>query len=310
MASKKISIDKLEIKVHDELQSWNRFLKGFEIACIGVKFSDIAVSEDAQQEVNRKEEEQHRKGAELLKGIGREGMAIFHSFNIEVKDITYDSLIERFREYFDGRENTMILRHRFMSVKQKQGESVKDFILRAESIAEPCKLSGLKEDLIMHVVLLGLKEDSVRNELLKEKDLDLTKLREASSRIESAERTVKELHREAEVEQLERVGEERKVICFRCKGEGHISRDCPGRTKISCYNCGGDHIARFCNASRPRRVIRCYNCGLEGHIATRCTRERGGRSGVERGERPVESRAESRREVRFSSEQRASEEPL
>lgn len=58
--------------------------------------------------------------------------------------------------------------------------------------------------------------------------------------------------------------------CFRCKGEGHRTKDCPQRPADAdpngCYKCGRlGHRSRECSA--------CYNCFQEGHRAVDCPQQ-------------------------------------
>lgn len=58
-------------------------------------------------------------------------MEIFYNFGIEVKDINYRALTERYDQYFGGRENKTILRHRFLTLAQGEEEALHDFTPRA-----------------------------------------------------------------------------------------------------------------------------------------------------------------------------------
>ena len=53
--------------------------------------------------------------------------------------------------------------------------------------------------------------------------------------------------------------------CYRCDGEGHMARECPGGGgdtggyyggDKSCYECGApDHLARDCHLTRNRGAV-------------------------------------------------------
>ena len=53
----------------------------------------------------------------------------------------------------------------------------------------------------------------------------------------------------------------KKLVCFRCQGEGHVARDCKGQ--IKCKHCGEQHFTREC----PTR--NCKDCGKR-HPPNQC----------------------------------------
>ena len=87
MGPKSISVPKLEIMVHNETESWRKFLRRFEIATVSRSFAEEPIPADTTE---KQRVIQNRKGAALLENIGEEGMDIFETFEIEVSDINYD----------------------------------------------------------------------------------------------------------------------------------------------------------------------------------------------------------------------------
>ena len=60
----------------------------------------------------------------------------------------------------------------------------------------------------------------------------------------------------------------RRVECWTCHKEGHISRECPDRKPITCYACGTQgHIRRECP------TVRCRRCDKRGHTEFQCYTE-------------------------------------
>ena len=285
----RISIPPLVIERDNETDSWRKFRRRFEIAAITVDFGAKVDIEDAQE---RAAKVNKRKGAALLTSLGEEGMVIFDTFEMEVEEISYDELVGRFNEYFGGRENKTILRHRFLCMQQEPGESLSAFVQRVETASHQCQLRNMREDLAVHVVIKGLRDEQLKSELLKIAEIGMRDVMAQCARYESAERTLGELksrsRRDVEVAAVERAQETAAVeraqevavvrsrqpegapVCHFCKRPGHRMREC---RQIECFRClEKGHVARDCTAA-----VRCSLCGKSNHIAKEC-REAGGQA--------------------------------
>jgi hypothetical protein len=66
--------------------------------------------------------------------------------------------------------------------------------------------------------------------------------------------------------------EREPMICYNCKKEGHMSRNCPEPRK--CNVCGEPgHFAKDCTQKREvRKDMKCFNCGENGHFSAECPR--------------------------------------
>jgi hypothetical protein len=111
----------LKVQRDNELESWGEFMTRFGVATIGMAFKDKLKQGDT---TDQSEEEQKNKGGSLLNAMGEEGMQLFLAFDIKVEEIKYDDLVAKFEAHFTGRENKIILRHRFLSCKQEEDERI------------------------------------------------------------------------------------------------------------------------------------------------------------------------------------------
>ena len=78
---------------------WLKFINSFKIATITTDFGHKV----------------HIKEAAVVNAIREDKMKIFEGFGIDVDDIRYAAPVTGFEEYFRGRENKTILRHRLFN---------------------------------------------------------------------------------------------------------------------------------------------------------------------------------------------------
>ena len=194
-------IERLQIRQHNELGSWRRFLRIFKIASYSRTYSKIEKSGDEGREGERKAEEQLKKGAALLQAIGKEGMSIYLSWDEGEEEITYDGLVEKFEAHFGTQENQLLLRHKLFQVRQGREEEVREFITRVEVMAQQAKVP---EDITMNLIIIGLRDAKLSEELLKERNLNLEQLKTICGRIVAAEKTTAKLQdkEEGEVDEI------------------------------------------------------------------------------------------------------------
>ena len=147
----KINLPELKMQPQNEMDSWLKFLNLFKIATIATDFRHKVDIEDEEQKAAEAEK---RKGVALPNAIGENGMEIFEELGIEVENIRYESLVTRFEEYFTGRENKTILRHR---------EEQSDFIQIIKRLASQCQLAALESDMAVHAIINRLEDKILRS---------------------------------------------------------------------------------------------------------------------------------------------------
>ena len=222
----------------------------------------------------------------LLDRMGEEGMDIFESWNEEVEDLQYDEMKERFENHFMGKENIIATRHRFLSIEMEAGETMDKYVERVDGCSRSCRFGGIREDMVVQMVIKGMKEDKLRKELLLKKGLNLAKLRELRAQFESAMAASKIISKGSvlEVEVIDRAQESQVnwMNSYRSRGRGAGNRRGRGRgatTGTTCYSCGGSgHFARNCpsqqNKAKETTRGECYNFREEGRFARECPKLR------------------------------------
>ena len=74
-----------------------------------------------------------------------------------------------------SKENTTILRHKFFRYKQNEGQAFMSFVTELKRLSGDCEFGTLKDLLIKDVVIIGVLEDSLRERMPREPDIELTK---------------------------------------------------------------------------------------------------------------------------------------
>lgn len=112
----------------------------------------------------------------LLHVIGEQCREVFSQFNSKDKVDTVDKVLKQFDLFFLPKKNITVERHKFFIRSQEQGESVEQYAFELKKLASLCEFKDLMEDLIRDRLICGIREDGLRERLLREPDLDLKKL--------------------------------------------------------------------------------------------------------------------------------------
>ena len=78
-------------------------------------------------------------------------------------------------EYCNPRKNVTILRHRFFTCEQLEGQSFHGFITELKNFSAECEFENLPDSLIKDVIFCGTNENAFLERLLRESDLTLSR---------------------------------------------------------------------------------------------------------------------------------------
>ena len=178
-------------------------------------------------------------------------------------------------EHFRSAERPRVqhLLQSLTNLKLMPGESVTDYLIRAEDIKLNLGEVGepVSDQMMCSVVLKGLTKEydsfvTVVNygSVVKEfANIKRDLINYASDRMKECGENVTALfggHSGTEMR------------CFLCKQIGHKKTDCPQKTQIVCHKCNKKgHIAKYCHEQ-----ITCSNCGKVGHTKDICYASGGG----------------------------------
>jgi len=235
----------LDLKSSNISRSWKNFKqkwKNFELATEMIEASD------------------QKRVATLLSIIGDDAIEIYNTFEWENSgdDEKIEIVMSKFENYFSPKKNIPYERYIFNSRKQKEDESIDEYVTQLRLLADNCEFGAIKDSLVRDRIICGSKNARLRENLLREPDLSLSRAIEMCRLTERA----KEQHNEMLRNQFEEINEiksyqknNRDNKCKYCnyKHEKDIKK-CPARDK-TCNNCGKrNHFASVCRYKKVNEV--------------------------------------------------------
>ncbi|KAF2893713.1 hypothetical protein ILUMI_12461 [Ignelater luminosus] len=162
----------------NQAENWKRWKQRFEIYAKAT-------------ELHKKDEE--IRCAQLLFYLGEDVIPIYNTFVF--KDGEKDKieiLKTKFENYFLPKKNITYERYKFFS--SRQGEEVIDtFITDLKNKASQCEFDTLKDDLIKTMLITGMSDEAVREELLQRENITLEKTIECCILTKSSRQQLQEM---------------------------------------------------------------------------------------------------------------------
>ncbi|XP_059056190.1 uncharacterized protein LOC131850050 [Achroia grisella] len=109
----------------------------------------------------------------LLHIIGEKCREIYEQFSGEYK--TVDDVLKQFDEVFLPRKNLTVERHIFFTRDQEEMESIEQYVFELNKMAAKCEFKDLCSDLVRDRLICGIRNGAIRERLLREPDLTLSK---------------------------------------------------------------------------------------------------------------------------------------
>ena len=200
-----------------------------------------------------------KRVATLLTIIGKEAVKIFNTFKWEnatdKEDIT--KVLKNFEKYCTPRKNVTYERYIFHTRKQNANENVDEYITSLRILAGNCEFGDIEESLIKDMLVLGVNDKKLRENMLLDPELTLDK---AISMAKTNERTKVEL----DVIEEDSKKENETFAVRREKGDNKAQKE--------CWFCGSKHV--FGRENCPAYGKSCHNCNGRNHFSAMCKKKR------------------------------------
>lgn len=184
-----------------------------------------------------------------------------------------------------------------------EGETTTDFITRVNIAAAPCELGALKDDMIVQIVINGLRKEDLHRKFLLEERVDLQTICTKCEQVELAERTSRAIG-STEIGVVSRDNVVEPVVAamsssnFRGTTRGRRQQEWQSRP----LNRGSPRKEYYEKEKRPQeeqwnyiaRAMECYICKRKGHKLSECYSKGGPRKPDNRGNNQKETEHEFR----------------
>ena len=158
----------LDLSAGNVKENWKRFKQQFNLYIIAIEKS--AASDET-------------KNAIFLTVVGPECLDVYNTFEFTTADqvdensvtIKHASLINKFDGYCTPRTNETYERYVFRMTVQKHLEPMDKFITDLKITAKSCNFGPLESSLVRVQIVIGVHDMKLKERLLREAELDLTR---------------------------------------------------------------------------------------------------------------------------------------
>jgi hypothetical protein len=215
------------------------------------------------------------QAAILLNVVGPEALEVYNTFALEPaeKKNDIDEVLKKFKAHCQSHRNTVYERHRFWTRDQQEEESIDQWVTDMKTKAIACEFGEQQDQLIRDKIVFGLAHGRVKERLLREPNLNLTKAIKICRAAEATRHQLQAMATSVEVHALDSgVGkrqhgapafqtETRKVSvaaqtsapCQYC-GEIYAPWRCPAYGKTCGYCHKRNHRAKVCQQKSRKRL--------------------------------------------------------
>ena len=204
------------------------------------------------------ERDEKYQTAVFLHSMGSVGLKIYNSleFTDQENKEEIKTIIKKMDEYIIGNSNETYERYKFNRRNQAEGENIDEYVAALKDLAKSCGFCacvGLKDSLLRDRIVLGVKEDQLRKELLQKRKLSLGEAVDHCRSYEASAQAMQSI-----------VDEKEAVHKIKMKRQYQTLK-----TKKTCYFCGEIHKLGD-RHDCPAWGKKCTKCGRNNHIKSVC----------------------------------------
>lgn len=202
------------------------------------------------------------KIAILLNCIGDDGLDVYNTFENEQKS-TLEKLLEAFDNYFLPKKIIPMETFKFNNLVQTEFQTIEQYLTELKKQAKLCDFvcknpeckTPYDDRMIRDRLIVGIHDKQVQARLIRESDIDVSKIVEYYKSVKLSKEHLKTLSPEEDVNAVSKFS--RKITCPKCLYE-HFENRCPAfnKTCVICQERG--HFAKAC-PQNEKTIINPHN---------------------------------------------------
>ena len=217
---------------------------------------------DAWLRVNKIEEEQ--KDDVLIALVGSEAVDLLVSLCTpnDITTTSYEDLTGMLARHYGCGENEVISSYQFHTRDQAETETISEYIVALKKLSINCVFGdeNQRNKRLRNRLVVGVKEDAIRNRLLAEHDLSWKLACEVAIQMDMARYGSKLIHAQSSVNAVKQHKSQQQRRFGKPKSASHVDSD------QKRYRCHDKHTADECRFNNAK----CFNCSKIGHLSKAC----------------------------------------
>ena len=231
----------------------------------------------------------------LLHVVGRAVREIYSTLKKDGDD--FDAVVAALNNFFSSMKNTDYEIFQFSQAKQRETESVDDFIVRLRVAAKKCGFTTTADTEIKRVVISGCRSEKLRETILGQPDIKLIDIQTKARALEVTNVQAKVIDRAVKKEygaKMDPVCSVRAKTPNSSRSDSNKSKNAPTKAREgqsgekTCFACGYEYPH---TGECPAKGRKCKACRKEGHFAS--SKYCKGKVNVVKASRSVESEDKS-----------------
>ncbi|XP_045446883.1 uncharacterized protein K02A2.6-like [Melitaea cinxia] len=186
----------------------------------------------------------------------------------------FEKVIEKFEEHFNPERNEIYERYKFFTRNQNEGESYEDYSVALRDLSSTCNFDFLTDSLIRDRLVCGISEKTVKDRLLRTKDLTLAKAIDICRTSQETQRQLEKICSSTStsnnIDNLNDVDYNIQKINKKPNTADNAGKNTKEDRYTNytreCQRCGYIHPVKRCLAFGKR----CVRCNGYNHFANKC----------------------------------------
>lgn len=214
----------------------------------------------------------------LLHCIGPQCLEVYNTLELtETEKQRYEVVLSKLENHFIPTKNESVASHMFFTRNQHEHENFDAYLTELRKLSSECDFGSLQDRLIRDKIVTGIRDNKLKDRLLREQDLTLQKAINICKAAELAMERMKEVLQERTVNKIDRKRQEcrQENKETRASNENNGARRRPENangTRFTesrhpeCSRCGYRHEWKKC----PAYGQQCKKCKRSNHFARKC----------------------------------------